>query len=137
MDNFHINYMVNAEFGQDNTGKWYDFGNPYIKKDGKYDHIKDKYVKCSLNCYHYINGNMYICPIQGTAHEMKFHDFEGTDFYLNLNSLNKVSKEDKFKTIAKYCLGFLDNEYLPMCEYCNGYGDEVNKKMVNAGEQKI
>lgn len=131
-----IPYTLNSEFGQsEETGVWFDLGDPTEDKGGTAGALKHKFEVCSLVCQNLIDGRLCYCVPACAAEMGQINVLDDPEMWLDLAELERLPPEERAERIGRFSLGFPDRGYLEFCRFCNGFGAEINRHYVKAGEQ--
>lgn len=113
---------------------WYDFGNPALCKNEDSNVLQRKFQKCSSTCSILADNKIYYCAPACMAVVGDIRASAPRE-YLDCNKLLQMELSERIERIGKFVLGFVDQGYLNSCDFCNGFGREVNTHLIKAGEQ--
>lgn len=135
LEKYNIRYTWEKNFATSGEEYlWYDFGDPTVCKNDEAGTLRQRFQGCSSICSIVSGGRLYYCAPACMA---AVGDIRGSDprAYLDCDQLLQTELPERIEQIGKFVLGFMDQGYLESCNFCNGFGPEVNTHHVKAGEQ--
>lgn len=131
LKNWTIPYKIEGKFGRIEENQWFDFGEqvPFNKSP---EMLKEHFEQCSSTCLEIYNSKLFNCAlVLGATINLAYPQTINDYFDLSV----KPQSENDYLRFIKYCIGACDNGYYNWCDYCNGYGTLLNKKVAKPGEQ--
>lgn len=122
-----ISYVINNQFTRAEEGKWFDMGNPFSCHNMTDRELERHYDKCAKICFSVYDSRFFNCS--SVMHSIASLGRTGTS-----NDYCDLRTDSKAKFL-KYYLGYNDKGYYDFCDFCNGFGEAVNKTSITAGEQ--
>lgn len=134
LQEYAIKHNAYSTFNQkENTDKWFDLGNPLIKKNDEKSILLERFSKCSGICFSLYKNKYYYCVMELSAVETKLFNYVKKQDYIDLLEMKKLEQKVRIEKFLGFQLGFLEDGYLSFCDYCNGLGVGVNKAYIEAG----
>lgn len=114
--------------------QWMDLGFPEkVPPIGKTpEDAKKHMLMCSQGCHNLNDKKFFFCGLVFSAEKCGLYKLKEND-YIDLQKKSDNSIEDK-KEIMEYCLGYVKNEYISICNICRGAGSD-NDRIVGVAEQ--
>lgn len=124
-----IKYNIENHFNRLESGKWFDMGSPFFCHNMTEIELKKYFEKCTISCFAVCDSKLFTC----NAVRSSIMNLEriGTD-----NDYCDLRVDSKMKFL-KYYLGYNDKGYYDFCNFCNGFGEYLNKTSIVPGEQGV
>lgn len=129
---YGVPYTLNSFFGGLSEYQWFDVGDPTQLKDGD---AGERFRKCSAGCHYITNGKIYYCAPSYASDICSIAPLKCGEVCLDLDELEKMAPDQRIEQVERFDLGFMEQECLEACRFCNGYGADVNTKYTRPGEQ--
>ena len=129
----HNDYVTYNQM--ERVDKWFDLGNPLIKKNETAKALQQKFSLCSGVCFSIYRCRLYYCLMELSAVETGIFNGVRKQDYIDMLTISHIPKEKQAEAFLKFQLGFLNDGYLSFCDNCNGLGADVNNKYIEAGIQ--
>lgn len=135
LEKYHVCYTWEKNFSTSGEEYlWYDFGDPTVRQNEGADELRQKFLKCSSTCSILSDRKIYYCAPACMAVVGGIREPDPRA-YLDCDELLQMELPERIERIGKFILGFADQGYLESCDFCNGFGREVNTHLIKAGEQ--
>ncbi|MCM1302701.1 MAG: radical SAM protein [Butyrivibrio sp.] len=133
---YRIKHNDFSTFNQkETTEKWFDLGDPLVKKYESVSVLKERFSKCSGICFSLYKNKYYYCLMELSAVETQLYNGMKEQDYIDLSQIRELTKEEVAEKFLRFQLGFLEDGYLSFCDHCNGLGVGVNNQYIDAGIQ--
>lgn len=136
LESYHIKYNSFSTYNQKEAEeRWFDLGNPLVKKNQEANILKERFSRCSGICFSVYKDRYYYCVMELSAVETKLYEDAKEQDYIDLVRIQQCGREQRAEKFLRFQLGFLPDGYLSFCDNCNGIGVGVNNQYIGAGIQ--
>ena len=126
---WRIEYLIENRFSRAEEGKWFDMGNPLQCKNMAETALKNHFNKCTVMCSAVWDSKLFNCNgVRSNIMNLGCKTIDSDNDYCDL-------KSDQKEKFVMYYLGYNNKGYYNFCNYCNGYGEYLNKSSIMPGEQ--
>lgn len=112
---------------------WMNLGFPEkVTPIGKDKEAAKKHMLlCSPGCHIMSDKKVFYCGLIFSAEKCGLYELQPGDY---VNLVQSQGKNKDKEEILKYCLGCVKNDYISVCNVCNGSGSD-NERVISVAEQ--